>query len=301
MMVALILFIAFCIVGIIVLYLRQTVLKPSKVFFIFFSFTLCETPNSFSLIAVPSDFRMLLVFDAVSVEHTQYVKATRIFLRKLLGVEVLVDVADMENNKESSPYQWHIAAIERADCIAVVIPQKPEHSQCRGSPYHKTYQLCLNMLAYHLRDNKTTVSNRYITLILPNSDPEKIPPFSKFMARFQIPFDYFFLRQHIHSIRSPCRLRLPRWLLFNQNTSNKLFSTIVENLEACEEQVALIPGDKVGGSIQTNHDCQSSLLPEEQLAIQQNRTEELDAIYGNHIQSVRNLADVIDPTKFYVI
>lgn len=276
--VALILLFAFCILGAMALYLRQKILEP-----------------------ISNDFRMLLVFDSVSVQHTQYVKATRIFLRKLLGVEVLLDVADMENKEQGSPFQWYITAIERADCIAVVVPQKADHSQCRGSPYHKTFQLCLNMLASHLEntlsDNKTKVSNRYLTLMLPNSDPELIPPFAKFMARFQIPSDYFFLRHHIQSIRKPFLVCLPRWLPFKQKSANKLFSTIVERLDVCEEQVALMLSDKGNRNIESNHDCKSSLLQEEVLAIQ-NRTKEFDAIYGNHIQSVRDLAPVIDPIKF---
>ncbi|XP_057368851.1 uncharacterized protein LOC130689927 [Daphnia carinata] len=276
--IALTLLFAFCILGAMVLYLRQKILEP-----------------------IPKDFRMLLVFDSVSIQHTQYVKATRIFLRKLLGVEVLLDVADMENQEQGSPFQWYIMAIERADCIAVVIPQKADYSECRGSPYHKTFQLCLNMLASHQAntpiDNKTKGSNRYVTLILPDSDPEQIPPFTKFMARFQIPYDYFFLRQHIQSIRNPFRVRLPRGFPLKQKSTNKLFSTIVERLDVTEEHVSLMLCDKGSRNDQSNHDCQSNLLPEELLAIQ-NRTEELDAIYGNNIQSVRHLAAVIGPNKF---
>ncbi|KAI9555324.1 hypothetical protein GHT06_017839 [Daphnia sinensis] len=273
--VALILLFAICILGAMALYLRQKILEP-----------------------IPNDFKMLLVFDSVSVQHTQYVKATRNFLRQLLGVEVLLDVADIENEEQGSPFQWYSMAIERADCIAIVVPEKPDHSHCRGSPYHKTFQLCLNMLASHqkntLSDNKSKGSNRYITLIVPNSDPGQVPPFAKFMARFQIPFDYFFLRQHIQSIRNPFRFRLPRWLPFKQKSTNKLFSAIVERLDLCEEQVALMLGDKgIRTNTQSNHECQSSLFPEELLAIQ-NRTDELDAIYGNNIQSVRHLTAVRD-------
>lgn len=238
---------------------------------------------------------MLLVFDAVSVQHTDYVKATRIFLRKLLDIEVIVDVVDMNITEHTSPFQWNIAAIEQADCVAIVIPPKILPCERRGSPYHKTYQLCLNVLESHLenvlKNNQAPSSDKIFALVLPFSDIELIPKFLKFMARFQIPLDYCFLRQHIQSIRSPRRIRLPRWLLFNQTTTKKLFSTVVDNIQTSQDEIALLPDIEYSNSL-TVGDGQDDLLPEEMSAIH-HRTEEMDAIFGTCVKSIRTLPSVM--------
>ncbi len=279
-----------------VLYLRRRVLEPSMVFvflLLYLGFVILF------LFAVPSDFKMLLVFDAVNVQHTDYVKATRIFLRKLLDIEVIVDVVDMKITEHTSPYQWNITAIKQADCVAIVIPPKILPCERRGSPYHKTYQLCLNVLESHLenllKNNQASSSDKIVTLVLPFSDIELIPKFVKFMARFQIPLDYCFLRQHIQSIRSPRRIRLPRWLLFNQTTTKKLFSTVVDNIQTSQDEIALLPDIEYSNTL-TVGDGQDDLLPEETSAIH-NRTEELDAIFGTCVKSIRNLPSVMSSTN----
>ena len=59
--------------------------------------------------AVPDSAKILLVYDARSVPHTDEVRATRNFLREQLGVTILFDETDIPQHK--SPVDWFVIFI----------------------------------------------------------------------------------------------------------------------------------------------------------------------------------------------
>ena len=232
---------------------------------------------------------MLLVYDAASVQHTEYVKATKKILQNFLGIDLLLDTLDVPRTDHKSPPQWYMTEMERADLIAFILPPRILSDQCRGSPFHNTYQLCLNVLESNLKNmSKISMCDKYLAFVLPDSDPTFILPFSKFMTRFQIPYDCYPLRQHIQLNQSICRVRLPRWLLFNNSRNNSEFFRILEKNPECEEQIPFL-SHSIDSDIQNNQ--------EEEFVSIERKTKQLDDIFGNVILRVSDLKPVIHPAS----
>lgn len=218
----------------------------------------------------------------MSVQHTAYVKATQTFLRKSLGIQVLLDVIDIPRTQSKKPFQWLESAISRVNYVAFIVPSKPgDHS---GSPYQNLYDLGLNLMESDIEKGLKTRTNsptKYIYLVLPDSDKEKIPEFSHFAAHFRIPFDYFCLRQHIHSTWTTC-IRLPRWILFNDTTYNRKFFEIFDDVQNSSGKLPVL-----------DNKCDVPLIKKcERTSFQ---TEELNNAFGNQIKSVKQLPAVVNP------
>lgn len=204
---------------------------------------------------------------------------------------MLLDIVDIPETKQKSPYKWYSSAISSADYVALIVPPKSQPDVCPGSPYRNVYELSLNNMKSDFEEalkNRANLRNKYLKLVLPDSDLRNVPDFYNFAAVFQIPQDYFCLRQHIHRALASHYVRLPRWLLSSQtNSIDAKFDEILDIVQRSSDHPAILP------AIDSN--CNTPLIAKDEPILC--NTKYFDSIYGSEITSVRLLPAVKNPSN----
>lgn len=245
--------------------------------------------NIYSILTVPDNFTLLLAWDAASVEHTNYTKTLQVFLQQNLRIKVLLDIIEVPASSDCSPYKWYAKMLEEADCVAFIVPPKVTQGTQRGSPYQNTYQFCLNFLEnVKLTNENPAAIDSCIVLFLPDSESTLLPNQLNFLAKFKMPSQHLFLRQHIQWISTRdlgkfyrC-IKLPSCLLPNSKSLSSSFFNLynqISNVEVKTPLLSSMPEEEI------------NLVIENEFIIQQ-KTEQLDIDFGKGILGVRMLPTI---------
>lgn len=236
---------------------------------------------------------MLLAFDGVTIQHTNYVKALKIQLERDFGIQVLLDIVDIPVSKNNSPLKWYVDNIEQSNCIGVILPPGKDVQQKRGSPY-ATYDLCLaqlETLENNFSSSSSQTKRKIIALTVPDSDVNMLPAVVRFVNQFALPQDIFILR---HYLLSPKRIRSMRLILdlcrlSRAESSIQRFFTIYSRMESepCMEPLFSPSNESVPDSNESVPESNSPLDD-----VHMENQEILDEQYGKHVPSVRNLDPV---------
>ena len=244
---------------------------------------------------MPEHLTMLLICDAATVLHTDYVKATQAFLREQHGIQVLLDVTDLPSTEHQDAVRWYETVWPSVDYFAIVAPPRSQPHQQRGDPIQNTFPLALRMLEMDINIRNATetifqLSRRYFVFRLPDSDPDFVPRLSKFTTCFFIPTQLNILRMHfLLDHRDNCCLSLASCFVFKKllqsatPTTEQQFFRILCEIQSRRQvpyDVTINPPDNVTNTAQIEEE--NGLLTE------------LDVIYGD-ITSVKKLPSVINP------
>ncbi len=144
---------------------------------------------------------MLLAFEAVSVPHTEMVRALRLFLQHELEVKVHLDVTDVVETEHKNPTLWYQQTVEATSYVAVVVPPAVAPGTATGSPFQQTLALCLDLVEKrwkNMLDGKSSPDrDGCIVILLPDSDADQIPKQCRLWPRFRCPEEARALRQHL--------------------------------------------------------------------------------------------------------